>query len=205
MSRIARIAVLVTALASLFAVLSSTAGAVTFTNSGSTAFTATGGPFSLSVNSGANSLACTASSATGTVASGAFTAILGSLHYSPCTFIGQSATLGCTYTLTPISFTSGVVQSAVDVHCIYRLVASGSALCNVTGSTPATYVNPIGAAKGRLTLLASSTLVVSNNSDASCSALGIPTGTTRVGSLTAQTIAITNGTPTTLGPVITSP
>ena len=51
MSRISRLAVLVTALASLFAVLSSTAGAATFTNSGSTAFTATGGAGTLGITS----------------------------------------------------------------------------------------------------------------------------------------------------------
>ena len=48
MSKISRLVVLAIALASLFAVLSSTAGAVTFTNDGGTAFHATGSPGTLS-------------------------------------------------------------------------------------------------------------------------------------------------------------
>src|SRR6185312_4602675 len=138
---------LVTALTSLFAVLSSTAGAVTFTNFGSTAFTATGGPGTLAITgaSGTNNLACSGSSATGAVPSGVFTAVTGSVNFSPCTVLGHLK-VTCSYSLTPVSFASPVTTGVADVNCLVTLATSpNTPLCNITGTTPGQYTNPSGA------------------------------------------------------------
>jgi hypothetical protein len=92
MSRIARFAVLATALLSSFAVMSSPAAALSWDNSGSTTFTATGGAGTLSV--GSNNLACSGSTETGTApasTAGAAYSITGQAFFAPCTIIGQSA------------------------------------------------------------------------------------------------------------------
>jgi len=191
MSRIARFAVLVTALASLMGVVSATAGAVTWHNTGNTAFTAAGGPGTLSV--GANNLACTASSATGTAPSGSVVgatySVPGTITFSPCTLAGQNTYVHCGFTLTGTAFAAGVTTGTADVNCVARLTASNTALCNITGTTPGAYTNPSGANKGKVTLLTSgSGLTVSHSSGTSC-LLG--TGT---GHLSEQTITVTNGT-----------
>ncbi|WP_445148328.1 hypothetical protein [Baekduia sp. Peel2402] len=201
MSRIARFAVLVTALASLMGVVSATAGAVTWHNTGNTAFTATGGPGTLSV--GANNLACTGSSATGTAAGGSVVGatynVPGTITFSPCTLAGQSTYVHCGFTLTGASFSGGVTSGVADVNCVARLVAGNTALCNITGTTPGSYSNPVSPAKGKVTLSTSGTgLTVTHSSGTSC-LLG--TGT---GHLSEQTITITNATggTGTLGPVL---
>jgi hypothetical protein len=201
MSRIARFAVLVTALASLMGVVSATAGAVTWHNTGNTAFTATGGPGTLSV--GANNLACTASSATGTAPGGSVVgatySVPGTITFSPCTLAGQATYVHCGFTLTGSAFSAGITTGIADVNCVARLTASNTALCNITGTTPGSYTNPSGTAKGKVTLSTSgSGLTVSNSSGSSC-LLG-----TGIGHLSEQTITITNasGGTGTLGPVI---
>jgi hypothetical protein len=196
MSRIARLAVMVTALASLLGVMSATAGAVTWHNTGSTAFTATGGPGTLSI--GSNNLACTGSSATGAAPALSTTSTIatGTIVFSPCNLVGQNTFVHCTYTLTGSTFSGGVTSGAADVTCDARLTAApANSLCHISGSTPGTYTNPSGSTKGRLTISASTSLTVTNG-NVSC-----PLGT-GTGSLTEQTLNVTNGTPTTLGPVI---
>src|ERR1044071_3993997 len=76
MSKFARLVVLVTALSSLFAMLSSTAGAVTWHNTGGTSFHATGGPMTYSRAS--VSLTCSGSTATGAAPGGS----TGAQHYN---------------------------------------------------------------------------------------------------------------------------
>jgi hypothetical protein len=200
MSRITRFAVLVTALASLSGVVSATAGAVTWHNTGNSAFTATGGPGTLSV--GANNLVCFASSARATAPSGSLLtsySMGGTITFSPCTLAGQSTYVHCDFTFTASAFASGVTTGVADADCVAHLTANDFALCDIVGTTPAAYANPASPAKGKFTLSTSGTgLTVSHSFGTSC-LLG--TGT---GHLSEQTVTITNasGGAGTLGPVI---
>lgn len=196
MSKIARFAVLITALASLFAVLSSTAGAVTFTNSGGTNFHATGGPGTLTVTgaTGNTSLSCQGATATGSAGMGAFGDMSGTVSFAPCTLIGLHTHTVCSWTFTPTVWHAPVsVTGSMHTTCTETLATSPfTSLCRITGATPVNYINPTGATPGKLTLFASGTLQVSNASDASCSSAGVPTGTTRTGDLSEQTINLTS-------------
>jgi hypothetical protein len=186
MSKFSRIVVLVTALASLFAVMSSTAGAVTWTNSGGTNFHATGGPGTLSI--GSNNLACGGSTATGVapMSSATSTVATGTVVFSPCSLVGQPTFVHCTYTLTANAFSGGVTTGTADVTCDARLTAApANSLCHISGSTGGNYTNPTGGAAGKLTLLASTSLVVSNGN------VACPLGTGN-GSLTEQTLTVTS-------------
>lgn len=193
MSKIARFAVLVTALMSLFAVFSSAAGAVTWHNSGDTNFHATGGPGTLSI--GANNLACGGSTAIGDAPVGSFAnsySVRGTVTFSPCTLAGQATTVGCNYTLTALTQAGSVTTGVADVTCVARLTAGGTGLCHISGSTGGTYTNPTATTTpGKLTLLASSSLVVSN------SQVACPLGTGS-GNLTEQTLTVTHR-----GPILT--
>ncbi|WP_445149518.1 hypothetical protein [Baekduia sp. Peel2402] len=170
MSRIARFVVLATALTSLFTVVSSTAGAVTWTNTGSTTFHATGGPGTLSV--GANNFTCSASTATGTAAAdstGTVYRMPGTITFSPCLLAGQATFAHCGFTLTGSAWSAGapaVTTGSVDITCDIRLTNSpATKLCHVEGTTPFSYINPQGATAGRITLTTgSSGLVVDGDS-----------------------------------------
>jgi len=202
MSRISRLVVLVTALASLFAVLSSTAGAVTFTNTGSTNFHATAGPGTLTITSSpARDLVCQDATATGTAAM-TFTTITGTATFTNCLLVGIHTEVGCSYTFSPSTFTGISTDGVTSVNCVARLATTpNTALCNITGALSSVYVNPSGGTPGRLTLQNQSGLTVSNNSDASCSAANVPTGTTRSGDLSETTFTLTDAT----GPIIATP
>lgn len=194
MSRIARLAVLTTALLSLFAVLSSTAGAVTWHNSGDTTFHATGGPGTLSI--GANNLACSGSTATGDAPVGSFATsynVRGNITFTPCTLAGQNTRVGCGYTLTPLSQAGHVTSGIADVTCVAVLiVVPDFGLCHIEGPTSFAYTNPTNTTTpGKLTLFASSSLVITN-STGNC-----PLGTGNA-NLTEQTMTMTHR-----GPIIT--
>jgi hypothetical protein len=194
MNKFSRIVVIVTALASLFAVLSSTAGAVTWTNTGGTPFHATGGPSTLAVtgSGGTNNLTCFSSTATGTVAMD-FATVTGTVTYPNCS-LGVSVDIGCTYTLVPTGHSGtvpNVTTGTMVMTCIVSLT-TGTALCHIQGSTPAHYVNPVLASStvGRVTLTPSSSLTVTNSSGLSCSFL-LGTFTSATGHLSEQTLNLT--------------
>lgn len=200
MSKIARIAVLVTALASVLGAMSSTAGAVTWHNTGSTAFTATAGPSTVSV--GANSTSCTGASADATApATSTATTfpLTWTVRYFPCTIVGQASYWHCHYIVTYFSTSTPPHRWSILYHrfCVKRLTANNTALCTLEGSSPGTYTSPNGATPGAFTLDATSTLTMTHASGSSC-VLG--TGTA---SSTEQTFTVTAGTPTSLGPVVT--
>jgi hypothetical protein len=182
MSRIARIAVFIAALTSLLAVMSTTAGAVTWTNTGATAVHATTGHGALHV--GSNALTCQGGTAIGTAPahSAASTyAVTGTITFTPCTLAGQATFIDCNYTLTGINWASGVTAGSADVTCEARLHAGTQLkLCHISGSTPYSYNNSTGA----LTLSQSSSLIVANG--VSVCPLGTGTGT-----LTEQTFNTT--------------
>ncbi|WP_445148327.1 hypothetical protein [Baekduia sp. Peel2402] len=189
MSKIARIVVLVTALTSLFAVMSSTAGAVTWTNTGSTVIHATGVGGRLSV--GANNLDCTGTTASATAAAsfvGAVYSVPGTVTFSPCTLAGQNTYVHCGFTLTGSAFAEpGFTTGVADVTCVARLTANNAALCHIEGSTVGHYINPTAATStpGKVTLTTSTSLTTTNATGSSC-LLG--TGPSH---LSEQTITVT--------------
>jgi hypothetical protein len=189
MSKIARFAVLVASLMSLFAVMSSTAGAVTWHNSGSTAFTATAGAGTLS-STGA-SLGCVSATGTGTAPTltvGNVYSVSGTATFNTCTLSGIATGVDCGYTLTGSSQTSGVTSGSVDVTCgVYQF---GTKLCHIAGSTAGTYTN----STSTLTIAASSTLTTTNGPTGTC-----PLGNGDKGSLTHLSFKVTSASP----PVIT--
>ena len=197
MSRTTRVVVLVTALMSLFAVVSSGASAVTWDNSGSTAFTATGGPSTLSV--GATLLPCADASATGTSPASSLTGDVasGTATFTGCTLGGAPAHQSCTYTFTGSSQASGVTSGTIDMTCDYFVF--GVPACHIAGTNPGSYTNPVGATKGKLTLAHSNGTLRAFNPPGGTCLLGNNVALTR----TTQTLGITTANGPGLGPVIT--
>jgi opacity protein-like surface antigen len=167
MSRISRLVVIVTALASLFAVMSATAGAVTWTNDGATAFTATGGQGTLT--SGTVTTVCTGSDASGTApasVSGTTYSVSGTILFTGCTAAGNPSTIECGYTLTATTLAGANATGNADFTC--GVYFSGTKLCHIEGQSHAFYTNPT-AGVGRLTVTTTSGLAVTG---ASCPVAG---------------------------------
>jgi hypothetical protein len=184
MSRISRFVVLGTALASLCGVMSATAGAVTWTNDGATAFTATGGVGTLS-STGVN-IACGGADASGTAPASSTAAtylVSGTIGFTSCTAAGSPATIDCAYTLTATAVTQPTVSGTADVTC--GLYISGTKLCHIEGAVPGTYTNETGV----LTVATSSTGL--RLTGGSC-----PVGSNDLGHLTALTFTIPGSKPT---------
>jgi hypothetical protein len=183
-------------LISLFAMMSSAAGAVTWTNSGQTAFTAASLGGTLSVTS--VPLTCAGSDASGTAPATVTTPSVasGTVKFTGCTVtaLRNVATIDCGYTFTASSFdgvgmAGSVVTGAVDVTCgVYQ---SGTKICHIGGLTNGSYTNNTS---GTLDIPASSTLVTSNGPTGTC-----PLGAGEVSSLTALRFTVLSGT----GPIIT--
>jgi hypothetical protein len=201
MSRIIRVVVLATALISAVAAMASSAGAVTWHNSGSTAFTATAGPGSLTVT-GVVGLSCTSADATGVTAASNFVgatwkAVHGTVNFTNCLTGGVPSPTHCTYDLTATTQPSvGVTTGVADVTCtVYQFNAK---VCHITGTVHAVYHNWEGAVPGRLTLLHPGNL----RTDTPCAAaIG---GPHEPATLTSQAFTVTSGLPAgTLGPTIT--
>jgi hypothetical protein len=192
MSRIARFAVLVAALTSLFAVMSSAAGAVTWTNTGNTTVHATG--IGGTLHGPGGPVACTGATATGTAPAGGGStySVTGNVTFQPCLLAGQNTFVSCSYTLTATSHTGGVfggtTNGDLDVTCDAKLTAGSVGLCHISGVTTEHYVNPPGAGgTGTFTLLPSNALVLSNFGTTSC-----PIGTGTI-TLTHQALTTTVG------------
>jgi hypothetical protein len=216
MNGIARFAVLVAALASLFAVLSSTAGAVTWDNSGSTSFTATGGPGTLAVtgSGGTNNLTCLNSTAVGTAPAdltGPTYLITGTVVFGgPCKITGVNSYVDCSYTLTGASSSWGMTSGPLDVTCRAGFVGA-AAICHISGTAYAEYYNPYTLVQGGGTTLSAfggfkvygfgALTVTGETSSTSCSSL-LGSSIVGAGHLTTQTLIISGGSPTHLGPVI---
>lgn len=197
MSRTIRLSVALASLLSALAITASAADAVTWHNTGSTAFTATAGATTISL--GGTNLACSSAIVTGTAGTSfvgpAWAAATGKATYSPCNLAGISVTATCTYTITANSWAAGVTSGNADVTCLSEVNPSGSIICVTHGPTAGTFTNPSGSTPARGTLTASSTVRVTNGAS-SC-----PLGT-GLATLSEGTYTVTNGTPTTLGPVI---
>jgi hypothetical protein len=194
MSKIARFAVLVASLMSLFAMMSATAGAVTWHNRGDTAFTATNPATGTLSVTGVN-LVCHGATATGASPSAAFggtlyTGATGTVTFSPCFISGIPTHVGCTYSLTVSAAATGTTPPTfdgnADVTC--DVTQFNTKICHIEGQTAASYTNPEGAF-GKLVLSHSNTLTVTSPAGASC-----PLGSPEQATLTTQTFTITNAT-----------
>ena len=201
MSKFTRIVVLVTALTSLFGALSATAGAVTWHNTGNTAFTAHGGAGTLS-STGVN-LTCVTSTATGSAPA----SVVGTTYtmtkratYDGCRLAGITSQMHCHFTATGTPFhlsTPRMTTNILHIDCVVN--AQGIPVCKVEGQTSGSYANPSGATAGRFSIPASNTVRTTNPASGTC-----PLGNGDTASLTAQTHTVTNGTggTGTLGPII---
>lgn len=202
MSRISRFVVLLTAVVSLVGVMSSAAGAVTWHNTGSTAFTASMGPETLSAT-GAN-YACTGASATGAAAGGstvsAVYSMTGTITYNGCVLAGTSVLITCGYTLTSVlQPAASTTTGNVDLTCGWTVGGDpGTQLCHVSGSRHFIYANPghRDATWGVLTLTTTSTMTIGGSS--------CPVGANDTFHVSEGTFVVSAATgPTTMGPIIT--
>jgi hypothetical protein len=195
MGKLAHLVQLVAAMVLALAVTSSAADAVTWHNTGSESFHATGGPSTLSAF-GWN-LACSGSTATGTAPVGSFPSsysVSGSITSRPCSIAATFPTsyVTCGYTMTAVAWTAAWTGAQFDMTRDVRFIANDMAFCHIGGMTAGLYFNPSGTTPGRVTLVHSSTLVITHSSGTSCPlAVGI-------GTLTEQTITLTAG-----GPILT--
>lgn len=193
MSRIMRVAALT---AMLLAALASTAGAVTWENSGDTAFTATGPATTFHLNGGSVHLPCTAAAVSGTAGTGPVTgatwANAASLNvsYSHCTLAGSPYNIQCSATESFDSQTGGVSAGTLATTCDVNVFSTK--VCGISATIPNTYTNPSGGTPGRFTV-SQTALTLSNGPVGTC-----PFGTT--GTITHQTWTVNSGTG---GPVIT--
>jgi hypothetical protein len=188
MSRAARTIVLMVALKSLLGAMASTAGAVTWTNTGDTAFTATSGSSSLSVTG--VSVNCALAQMTGTTHTGALLAtgnvITATTTYLGCRLSGFAVAMDCRSTFTASALSAGVTSGNIDHTC--DLLVAGMSFCHVQGTTPGTYTNPAGSFGG-LTLSASTTLVTANGAIGTC-----PLTAGETANLSAQPFGIATAT-----------
>ena len=171
MSKLARIAVLVTALLSLPLTLSAPAGAVTWHRAGDEHFALIGGAFTYSATG--VSLTCSISdhtaTAAGAVVVGATYSITMTDTYTGCRTAGIASVITCSSTFTGIAWTAGppaVTSGSLDRTC--NLTQGGVKVCHIEGQTPGSYTNPSGATKGRLSLAFSTALRTTNGPAGNC-------------------------------------
>lgn len=195
MGRIVRLAALIATLAALPAAATTTAGAVTWHNTGTGSFHAIGGSSTLSV--GTSTFTCSGVTAAGTSPVGSFPTtytMTATLRYSPCPNAGANYNLHCDATFSAVAWAAGppaITASSVALTCDITPLLSNTSLCHISGATPAAYGNPFGSQPGRITFAASTTLTMSNG------VMSCPFGTGTV-SWPEHTLGLT-----TAGPVIT--
>jgi hypothetical protein len=202
MRKLMQVLALATALTSVPMALATTSGAVTWHNSGDTAFTATGGGITSTVDGLA--LGCGHTATTGTVAASPFAGTTWAAMTVTTTYVGclvySGSTWACTRTFTATSATGGVISGTAATTCANT--TSGVEVCHIAGTVPATYTNPTApATTGRLTLPHTNALVMGNPSMGTC-----PMGDGVPVTMSAQTLTITSATggPTPhLGPILT--
>jgi hypothetical protein len=166
MSKLVRVVVLATALISALGAVASSAGAVSWDNSGDTAFTATSGAVTFSTTGAA--LSCTGSTTSGTVPSGSTLGVVlsfaATMSFSGCRFSNVNTSIECGQTFTLTSQPAGtVVTGAVDMTC--GMYQSGSMLCELAGSLSLTYSNGV---PGTFNTATGGSMIISNASFGSC-------------------------------------
>jgi hypothetical protein len=177
MSRLMRLAVLVLGLVSLSGMVSSSAGAVTWDNSGATAFTATAGSSTLSSTSA--NLSCTSATSTATALNnvvGLTYAVTGAATYNGCTLSGIATTFHCGFTFTfTAQFGTGMgaqITGGVDMDC--SISQFTVPICRAAGSLVGLFKNLTPAVKNfvgglRVTNAASGTCPLGNGDAAQVS------------------------------------
>lgn len=206
MTKLVHLALAAAALLSVIGALSSTAGAVTWHNSGDTTFQATTGTGTLS--STGTSLTCpgTVGHATGTVAAtpaggATWAAMTGTWTWGTCVLGVSGWTVDCDYTFTAQSQSGAVTSGAFDVTCGLYLV--GNKLCHLGGTITGSYTNQSPPFTwGQLTFNTGGNLTTSNGPSGTC-----PLGSDDRVHLTemnyALNIASGGPPPYHLGPIIT--
>jgi hypothetical protein len=189
---IVRVALLATALA---AALASNASAVTWSNSGDTALTATGPTTTFHFNNNNVHQPCTSTAVSGTAATGPFSgttwtnAVSLNVSYSHCTLSGIPYNIACSASESFDAQTGGVSSGTLATTC--DITVFGEKVCVMSGTIPNTYTNPVSGTSGQFTL-SQTTLALSNGPTGTC-----PYGTSAT--FTHQTWTVNSGTG---GPVI---
>jgi hypothetical protein len=148
-NKISRVAALVTAVLSLLGIMSATAMGTSWTNSGSTAFTATTGAGTLTTS--AATLTCSGSTVVGTAGtSGTLPSLVasGTASFSGCDIAGvRTYVVACSrWDLRASTIAGGVTNGTLTVAC--TISVGGNAICTITGTLTARYTNPPGASPG---------------------------------------------------------
>lgn len=151
MPRTARLIVILVALCA--ALTPTAAKAVTWHNSGDTAFTATSGPTTFGTI-GTAGLPCGGIDLTGTVAAtpttaATWSAFSGTLTTTACSFSGIATPVHCTYIFTASTQAGSVTGGTFDETCgVFQFAAR---ICTLEASLAAHYANPSGSG-GRFTV-----------------------------------------------------
>jgi hypothetical protein len=203
MSRIARFAVLVAASLSVLAALSSTASAVTWHNTGNTAYTASIGSGTLSATGA--SFVCNSGTMTATVAATPYVGFIWAGETGTATFTsgvcGSNITVDCAFTVTAYAWTNlspAVTHANVDTSCgAYQF---GTKVCVIQGAIASIATNPVGSTAGTVTSQTGGGLIVTNAGATTC-----PLGNGDPAHLSVMKATIINGTGGSghLGPIIT--
>ena len=202
-----RIAVMALAIASLLGIASSTVGATTWHNSGDTAFTATGGSGTLS--STGFSLTFSSSTTTGTTGpspyvGGTWRALIGRFTATGARITGAPVGFSCDLLLTATTWVAGppsVALATNDVTCSATIGPGATVFCHIEGTTSGVYWNPSGTTNGRWHVNTTSVGLTATDPaarDATC-----PFGNGDRVTFTRQTLNVTAGNVTGLGPVVT--
>lgn len=193
---------LVALVMALSAVTSATAGAMTWHNSGDTAFTASAGNgLAFSGTSGVN-VNCLNYGIAGTVAASPYvgftwTALSGTLKPFGCTAPGMTLDVDCGYAFTASSGSGSVISGTVDLTCGIYLF--GAKICHLEGAVSALYYDPSGTSAAQL--ITSTGNLVATSATTACP-LGAADRIT-VGGWSFRVTSALGGPSPHLGPVIT--
>lgn len=201
MSRLARVMVLVLALVSASV---ATAEAVTWHNTGDTAFTAFSGQLVWGPSGTAEGSICAPTTSTATVGATPATATLWSAIAITTTYDCHLGLGGyvweCSRTFTAQAQSGGTITGIAGTTCV--MSGGGMNFCHAQGTQTASYVNPSGATPGRLLIGHANALHATTLSPGiQCLYAGNPPLT-----MNAQTYTIataTGGPAPHLGPIIT--
>jgi hypothetical protein len=201
MGKRARLLVLLVAAAAAFTATASSADAVTWHNTGDTAFTATSGASTRTVtglNLNCNTALLNASASSSPSVLGWM--ILGSMVFGGCSGGGISSSVSCSGTFTPSSQSGSVSSGTSDLRC--SVIQFGAEVCILEGQVVSSYTNPVSPSTfGKLAFPHNNTLRTTNGAAGTCffTANHIVTSTAQVFTITSAT----GGPSPHLGPVYT--
>jgi hypothetical protein len=166
MPRITHLLACLTLLAAFGATAS--AGAVTWHNSGDTAFSATGTAVQIHPASPSVPLICfggttsTATAATGPATGALWSAMHVTTNGHSCQFAQTLVDLSCTSTFTAVQQSGTSITGSLDTTCDITGRGTTTLVCHLQGQRPATYRNPTATAYGSFTLPAGTTVIATN-------------------------------------------